>query len=426
MNTDTECGLRPPDLDDPDLFVARRSIPILDEHQHSTKGDIDEGLLQLLAENSNARAEGTGNYALIFVGHTDDEGDEDDQPDVVGYARNFRVSPFMGRPCLYADLYFYKSDYKRAMKYPHRSVERFRSEEDRGANFIDAIALLKRTPERDLGLLVEYARGGSLVRYSRDLPPLGSGEVAITPDPAGTEVVMDENTMNMLVSKIVEAVKGVLDGSAEGPPPGDDGGLDDLLGGDDGGDPLADAAPGGPAPAPAPAGDMPPEEGPEKYAAGVAAGANTFAPGQVKGKVNMSKSGGSVSRYSAADIEGIVRENQKLRSDVAKIVKYNRNVARKEVLSGLYGEGYNLDVDQEVKENEELSDAQFDAHVRRIKERYGRRIDGRGFIPTAAARAKRDDVVSTADEAARVVEYATANKIQFNVARQQMKEKGLI
>jgi hypothetical protein len=243
--------------------------------------------------------------------------------------------------------------------------------------------------------------------------------------------------MDMLVQKIVSALKGVLDGAAgdDVPPPGDDAGL---LGGEppvDGGDDSLDdllgglGDPGGDAGAPPP--DAPPPGDPEtdQYAAGVASGTGTFAPGMTEKKTRMgagspSKANGGVARYAAADIDEIKRENKTLRDQVGKILRYNRNVTRRQVLLDLHGDGYNLDVDQEVKEQEDASDEAFDLHVKRIKERYGRRIDGQGFIRTSAGQ-KRDDVVSTAEEVSKIVDYATAHGLAFHVARQQMKEKGL-
>lgn len=57
------------DLDDPDLFVTIRRVPLLDVHQDPEKGDISEALLRLIARNTNAKV-ARGNFPAVTLGHT--------------------------------------------------------------------------------------------------------------------------------------------------------------------------------------------------------------------------------------------------------------------------------------------------------------------------------------------------------------------
>lgn len=163
---------RPPKLDDRKQWVVRRRVPILDVHDHPTKGKVDESLLNLLAENSNARVD-KGSPGLAMLGHTTDDGPETGQPPPVGYVRDYVVGEFDGRACLLADFYFDRRKFADAMTYPHRSVERVESKRPED-NYIDAIALLRRAPERPLSLLTHSRDNPDVrvVRYARNLPAM--------------------------------------------------------------------------------------------------------------------------------------------------------------------------------------------------------------------------------------------------------------
>jgi hypothetical protein len=186
--------LSPVDFGDPSRFVAIRDVPIFDAHPDDGMGEVNEGLLHLIARNTQARVDG-GDPVAITAGHTLRKttvvvvrpdgsrvempgGDEDAQPDVLGYAANFRIAPFRGRPCLYCNFHVHEKHAGRAKGYPFRSVERLQPPEGSGdlsKHFIDRIALLKTPPQRDLGVLrYDQAEGkpGHPLRlcYSRPLP----------------------------------------------------------------------------------------------------------------------------------------------------------------------------------------------------------------------------------------------------------------
>lgn len=146
-------------------------VALLDEHvlrddDGSIDFVVDARFLSDVARRANERAKQTGDLTPVVIGHTRDGLAEEEQPEIVGYAKNFRVDKFArtGKKAVFADLYIY-SDRADAIerKYPRRSVELWVKRRE-----IDPISLLgATTPERDLGPLVKYSRGGdTLYRYS--------------------------------------------------------------------------------------------------------------------------------------------------------------------------------------------------------------------------------------------------------------------
>jgi hypothetical protein len=178
------------DLLDAKRFTTITEWPVLDEHKHSEKGNIDGALLRLIADNTNART-AHGDHPKLWVGHTSDEPVADGkQPPIIGFVSNLRVAsldPWLerhglaphgdGRACLFADYHVHKGKERLLQEYPSRSVERVRSDEDPSYNFLDGVALLRKAPERPLPLMM-YGRDwrppldAEVVRYDRELPPL--------------------------------------------------------------------------------------------------------------------------------------------------------------------------------------------------------------------------------------------------------------
>lgn len=152
-----------PNLDDPKLFDRHPGVPILDVHERGGRV-VDEARLRLVAANSNARA-ARGELGLLLIGHTTEDGKEIDQPPLAGYVQNYAMGTHDGRPCILADL-FYRRDKPEAFDYPRRSVEVVYSDKAPADNFIDAVALLRRTPERPLGLVSYSAGSRQKERYS--------------------------------------------------------------------------------------------------------------------------------------------------------------------------------------------------------------------------------------------------------------------
>lgn len=141
---------------DESKWVIRRSVPVFAEHDN-----WDYFALLEIAENTNKREKQTGDACPIMIGHTTSE-KETELGDIVGYARNFRVGRFGAdnRLGILADFYFLPNKYALAMEFPRRSVELWVEEK-----VIDPIALLKRTPKLDLGLLTHYSKSGKVYKY---------------------------------------------------------------------------------------------------------------------------------------------------------------------------------------------------------------------------------------------------------------------
>lgn len=161
-----------PDLDDPELFWRRVGVPILDDHvrPYPPRPDgsfrqpdvFDEARLERIAARSNARV-AEGDLAILRIGHIQHKPGvpEDEQPEPIGFARNFRTAILVDddgrniKPGLHivADFYYYTSVPKsRVESFPHRSIEINVADD-----FIDGVSLLRRPPERPLGILT-YAR----------------------------------------------------------------------------------------------------------------------------------------------------------------------------------------------------------------------------------------------------------------------------
>lgn len=148
------------DMDGPG-FVRKPGVAVFDAHEEYdgeklvrrfTKAD-----LKRIADNCNRR-EKKGSLCPITIGHTDpDDPREKAQPEHVGFARNFRVdySKRLGRWVVVSDFYLRRERYGEARSYPRVSVELWPTD-----NFLDPIALLRRTPQRDLGQW-HYSRAGA-------------------------------------------------------------------------------------------------------------------------------------------------------------------------------------------------------------------------------------------------------------------------
>ena len=205
-----------PDLDNPNLFECRPGVPILDVHR---RGDwvVDRNRLELVAANSNARAE-RGELGLMLLGHTTDDGKEADQPPVVGYMKNYQMGQYQGRDCILADLHYDKADAPRVMKnYPRRSVEAYYSDTRPEHNYIDSVAVLVRPSARDLGY-VTYSKAKH--RYART--DLVKERYSMAESTAAVGITL-ENVDEFLswakreqISDLDGAVRGFLQAQADG------------------------------------------------------------------------------------------------------------------------------------------------------------------------------------------------------------------
>lgn len=163
-------------------------VPIFDEHdEFDADGNLlrrfGKAELEAICNQCNAREGNSGDLSPFGPGHTvsyikNPDGSmvrapERIQPEIWGYWRNYRVEPYgpSGRLAIVADQYVKKTVERQdeetgqmktmqlgakyvSEQYPRRSIEYWPK-----SKMIDWIAVLKRTPERDLGMMC----------YSRDL-----------------------------------------------------------------------------------------------------------------------------------------------------------------------------------------------------------------------------------------------------------------
>ena len=149
--------------------------------------------LEYVARKTNERAS-QGVLPTLNVGHTlwSPDGQmlpEKDQPEPVGYAKNFRVTfdPDKGKHVVVADYHIRRDKEAYARSFPRTSVELWP-----GDWFFDPVALLRRTPRLDLKQWT-YTRasdGRRVIRYSMEdyamdqhLPPVPPAPPTGTPAP---------------------------------------------------------------------------------------------------------------------------------------------------------------------------------------------------------------------------------------------------
>lgn len=388
----------------PGEYVDKPDVFVLDPHTlKNSSGEtiinVTEAMLKRIADNQNRRIAETGDATPLVIGHTKDDAHEHEQPEVVGYATNWKVKKFFktGKHALACTFHVFKKSIDKVRKYPRRSVELWLNNLT-----IDPISLLgATTPERDLGLLkLSKAEGGKIVASIDD-----SGELSV-----------DENTQQ-IVDAVLEAIKGTdvwqfmqQKMSEEGAqdPSGPSGAGDmNPMGDPSGGmppegdfDPAGEAGlEGGPEGLP-PEGDedeLPPEDEAVKMSAATASGSNTFAPGG-REKLNYAK---------------LARENEDMRGALNNLlVRYRRSEREKDFIQ-LESEGYMLDRGEELSLCDSLTDDQFKAHLQRVRHRYQKApVGALPYIEQTA----RTNQGRTAHDAEAVANYALANNISYEDA----------
>lgn len=388
----------PPDLGNPDLFVVKPGVPILKTHTYKQKTnvngepktivrEIDESRLNLIVENSNARA-ANDDFGLIFLGHTDDDKPEDEQPPIVGYMKDYRVGEWAGKPCVLADFYIDKARKGEAASYPRRSAETWYHESDPERNFIDAVSLLKRTPEQDLGLLTFEARNGVKLRFAAigDEPQTDEGAMGLSDD--------DLSKIGEMIATAFKAgfeLFGKMQNMAPDPATQDEGAAEQNDMDDETSDSDEPSMEQAEAP---PTTDNDEEKAKEKNEAGsTPSGTNTFVPSDdddEKGKEKMAA--------DCNDTDDATQEKNRMKrdSDAIALGRYERRITtletklktveaenatlqrnarkdrRERDLIQLEAEGYVLDRAEELEDGLDKDDVAWGKHVTKIKARYSR------------------------------------------------------
>lgn len=145
-------------------YTVIKDFPIFDEHDefdHDGKPirKFDKAALQKIVDVCNKRCKG-GSLSPVGPGHTISGAPEHLQPPIYGYAKDFKVGKFGPEDTtgILVDLYVKNTvttpDGRQAdgvteiKSYPRPSIELWTRD-----GVIDWIAMLRRTPQRDLGLL---------------------------------------------------------------------------------------------------------------------------------------------------------------------------------------------------------------------------------------------------------------------------------
>jgi hypothetical protein len=196
---------------DPERFELCPGIVIFDEHEEDEIGKdgkktgkkriFDRAMLTKIAARCNARVSKRNDMSPITLGHTIKGAPEKDQPPIVGLVGNFQVARFGPEKTLgvVADFYMRRDrgGAKLLEEYPRRSVELW----DDGPEsewFFDPIAILKRTPMRDLGLTLYERPTHGRTRYAREYAMADLENTAVpTKDPLTSAGVADDAAANM-------------------------------------------------------------------------------------------------------------------------------------------------------------------------------------------------------------------------------------
>ena len=170
-------------------YVCVPNVVCFDEHDEFDRTGklvrrFDRNKLQKIVDKCNAREQATGDLAVIAPGHSrDDITNEEHQPPIWGYAANYRVGTFgpqqkLGILCDYyvqKKITTAKGDVVDGPTYirsfPRRSIELWPdspSIPEHARNTIDWHALLRRSPQRDLGLMAYSMTPTGKLRYQME------------------------------------------------------------------------------------------------------------------------------------------------------------------------------------------------------------------------------------------------------------------
>ncbi len=218
------------DLENPHLYLKVSGVPVFDEHEEpyfdaeigpdgkpvkdkdgNPKGKwkvlkFHKPELEYIAHHNNERTRNTGSMAAITLGHTLSKASEQDQPKPVGYVKDYQVGHFgpNKKLGLLANFYIKQEHADEARTYPHRSIELYPTD-----FLIDPVSLLRRTPQRDLGVLTFNRRNA----ISRNLTPYR---------PKSDTVLQYERRTGRLLYVLPEEGNPMPDEPMDKPPMGDE------------------------------------------------------------------------------------------------------------------------------------------------------------------------------------------------------------
>lgn len=154
----------PPRLDDASMFTKMEKVPVFKSHvrrvtnketKQSVMTKVDDAQLSVICNNTNNRIN-KGEFPLITIGHRDFTKPETDQPPLVGFLGQHEIGEYNGEKAILADMYIFNDKKDKFLQYPRRSSEVFSKESPFG--YIDSLAVLKRPPELDLGMITHFQK----------------------------------------------------------------------------------------------------------------------------------------------------------------------------------------------------------------------------------------------------------------------------
>lgn len=356
--------------------VVIKKVPIFDAHEEKDKDgktirrfgrkELDE-----IVKATNDRQKKTGDLILFGPGHTlgdlfDKSGQlirkipETEQPEVWGAFTNCRVDTFGPEKNvgIVADMIIRKEKYKQSLEYPRRSIELWPQEK-----VIDWVALLRRAPQRDLGLLM-FNRC-DVIRFEHSIEDKKMENMPVEPVASATGLGSGGPD-----DALMEAVKKALEIL-----------LPQMLAG----------------------------MSPEKFS-GFPGGANTTIPGS--GKIDMSRQGDLIA-YVRQETSKNNEELQKLR------LAYERERCEN-VVRELERQGYEFDREVIVNRLIPLDESRRKSEVESIM-RFNRKSTTGGFIPTYQGESYLGTVVAKDQEPSpeqhrKAISIATSKGISYDEA----------
>lgn len=379
-------------FNDPSQWKVKAGVPIFDEHEEQmsvmvpgpdgkpVKQQQTERFtaaeLQKYAANCNALV-ASGNPPGLSFGHTLDKGRESDQPETLGYGKNYRVqfSPTLGRHVIVHDEYYFPDKYEAAKTCPHRSVERWREDQ-----VFKPIALLRREPKRRLGPVIYHADSqktcirysleaamfdGQPIRYEDDGPPKKPEDAApeAPAEPAADPLASDPPAPPAPPAPAPPAAPPAAP-VAQGmmPSPQDEELFKQLC--QKYGLKYADPATAMPAPMPGAAPPMPGAAAPPVQMAAMPSATNTAPPAMGKPPMQMQADTATVARYEA-ELKAV--------KDRCAVLEQGERIARySAILESMENEGWPIEAAEELERCQDYSQEQFDQHCADVK-KYGAR-----------------------------------------------------
>lgn len=190
-------------LKDPKRWVIRRGVPVFCQHvKTKTLSDgttkeitVDVPKLHEIVQQYQRLQRESGVVPRITFGHTnpDPATPENQQPKPRGWALNWRVGEWRGKPAIIVDEYLHPEDEAEAATYPYRSAEYYD-----GRREITGIALLRRDPELDLGIVANYKRQDESYYYVMEnaMPDAPAPNPATTQPTAPPNAAAGDNDFN--------------------------------------------------------------------------------------------------------------------------------------------------------------------------------------------------------------------------------------